>query len=78
MPHSPSAGINSIASIHCYSSIKNANRPHEFSIEFAPPLEQIAELYGEHVIPHDGTITLTNKPGLGIELNEAALAKFAE
>ena len=37
MPHSPSAGINSIASIHCYSSIKNATRPHEFSTEFAPP-----------------------------------------
>ena len=28
------------SSIHCYSSIKNAIRPHEFSIEFAPPLER--------------------------------------
>ena len=77
MPHSPNAGINSIASIHCYSTIKNAIRPHEFSIEFAPPLEEVAELYGEHVIPSNGLITLTDKPGLGIELNEAALAKYA-
>ena len=77
MPHSPNAGINSIASLHCYSSIKNAVRPHEFSTEFAPPLDQIAELYGEHVIPQNGTITLTDKPGLGIDLNEAALAKYA-
>jgi D-galactarolactone cycloisomerase len=77
MPHSPSAGINSIASLHCYSTIKNAIRPHEFSIEFAPPLEEIAELYGEHVIPKDGVITLTNKPGLGIDISEATLAKFA-
>ena len=77
MPHSPSAGINSIASLHCYSTIKNAIRPHEFSIEFAPPLEEIAELYGEHVIPRDGMITLTNKSGLGIDISEATLAKFA-
>lgn len=77
MPHSPNAGINSIASLHCYSTIKNAIRPHEFSIEFAPPLDEVAELYGEHVIPEKGVITLTDKPGLGIDLNEAALAKLA-
>ena len=77
MPHSPNAGINSIASLHCYSTIKNAIRPHEFSIEFAPPLDEVAELYGEHVIPENGIITLTDKPGLGIDLNEAALAKLA-
>ena len=77
MPHSPNAGINSIASLHAYSTIKNAVRPHEFSIEFAPPLEEVAEIYGEHVIPSNGSITLTDKPGLGIELNEAALAKLA-
>ncbi len=77
MPHSPNAGINSIASIHCYSTIKNAIRPHEFSTEFAPPLEEVAELYGEHIIPKNGIITLTNKPGLGIDLNENALAKLA-
>ena len=77
MPHSPNAGINSVASLHCYSTIKNAVRPHEFSIEFAPPLDEVAELYGEHVIPKRGVITLTDNPGLGIELNEAALARFA-
>ena len=76
MPHSPSAGINSVASLHCYSTIKNAVRPHEFSTEFSPPLEEIAELYGEHVVPKSGTITLTDKPGLGIDLNEAALERL--
>lgn len=75
MPHSPSAGINSVASLHCYSTIKNAVRPHEFSTEFAPPLDEIAELYGDHVVPTSGTITLTDKPGLGIDLNEAALER---
>lgn len=77
MPHSPSAGINSIASLHCYSTIKNAMRPHEFSTEFSAPLEEVAELYGEHVVPANGIITLTDKPGLGIDLNEKALKKFS-
>ena len=77
MPHSPNAGINSIASLHCYSTIKNAIRPHEFSTEFATPTRRIAELYGEHVIPKNGVITLTDKPGLGIDLNESALAKLS-
>ena len=67
MPHCPSAGIKSMSSIHCYSTIKNAIRPHEYSTEFAPPLDQVVELYGEHVLPHDGVITLTDKPGLGID-----------
>ena len=73
MPHSPTAGINSIASLHVYSTVQAATRPHEFSIEFAAPLDQIAELYGEHVIPHEGRMVLTDKPGLGIELNERAV-----
>ena len=77
MPHSPNTGINSVASIHCYSTIKNAIRPHEFSTEFAPPLDDIAALYGDHVVPTDGVITLTDKPGLGIDLDERALARLA-
>ncbi len=76
MPHSPTAGINSMASIHAYSTIKNATRPHEFSTEFSAPLDQVAELYGEHIVPTNGVITLTDKPGLGIDLTEAALEKY--
>ena len=77
MPHSPAAGINSIASLHVYSTVQAATRPHEFSIEFAAPLDDIAELYGEHVIPQDGKVFLTDKPGFGIELNEVAVQEQA-
>ena len=77
MPHSPQAGINSMASLHVYATVQNATRPHEFSIEFSGPLDDVAELYGEDVLPRDGAMTLTDRPGFGIELNEAALARLA-
>ena len=76
MPHSPQAGINSMASLHVYSTVQNAVRPHEFSTEFSGPLEDLAELYGEHVVPQDGAMTLTDRPGLGIDLNEQKLEQL--
>ena len=76
MPHSPQAGINSMASLHVYATVQNATRPHEFSVEFSGPLDDLAELFGEGVLPKDGTMELTDKPGFGIELNEAAVARL--
>ena len=76
MPHSPQAGINTMASLHVYVTTLNANRPHEFSTEFSGPLEEVAELYGEHVVPKDGKIILTDRPGFGIDLNEAAAQRM--
>ena len=76
MPHSPQAGINSMASLHAYVTVQNATRPHEFSTEFSGPLDDVAELYGDSVIPKDGCMELSDRPGLGIELNEAAVARL--
>jgi L-alanine-DL-glutamate epimerase-like enolase superfamily enzyme len=78
MPHSPQAGINSMASLHVYATVQHAVRPHEFSSEFSGPLDEVAELFGEGVLPVDGEMILSDKPGLGIELNEAALARISE
>ena len=76
MPHSPQAGINSMASLHVYATVQNATRPHEFSTEFSGPLDDVADLYGAAVLPQDGAIELGDRPGLGIELNEAAVARL--
>jgi len=76
MPHSPQAGINSMASVHTYATVENATRPHEFSTEFSGPLDDIADLYGESVLPIKGKIHLSNKPGLGIDLNENTVARL--
>jgi len=76
MPHSPQAGINSMASLHAYSTVQNAVRPHEFSTEFSGPLDDVEELYGDGVIPKNGNMELSDRPGLGIELNEDAVARL--
>jgi L-alanine-DL-glutamate epimerase-like enolase superfamily enzyme len=76
MPHSPQAGINSMASLHTYSTVQNATRPHEFSTEFSGPLDEVADLYGDGVVPNKGIMHLSDRPGLGIELNENAVTKF--
>jgi L-alanine-DL-glutamate epimerase-like enolase superfamily enzyme len=76
MPHSPQAGVNSMASLHVYATVQNATRPHEFSTEFSGPLDDVAELYGEDVLPKDGVMVLNDKPGLGIDLNESAVQRL--
>jgi len=78
MPHSPQAGITSMASLHAYAyaTVQNAVRPHEFSTEFSGPLDELAELYGEGVLPVKGNMHLSDRPGLGIELNETVVASL--
>ncbi len=73
MPHSPTAGINSMASLHPYATVKNATRPHEFSLEFSPPYDDLSRLFVEPPIPTNGSIKLSEKPGFGLEINEKEL-----
>ena len=75
MPHIPNIGANSLASLHLYSTVTNAVRPNEFSEEFTGPAEQIAELLANTIVPENGMITLSDRPGLGLELDESALEK---
>lgn len=76
MPHSPSAGILSIASLHVYSTIPSASAPHEYSVEYGPPPERIAELFEEPIEPFDGRIQLTDRPGLGLVLDQSVVARL--
>jgi D-arabinonate dehydratase/D-galactarolactone cycloisomerase len=75
MPHSPSIGANSLASLHAYSTVTNAVRPHEYSEEFTGPVERIAELFVDPIVPEGGVIRLSDRPGLGLELDQKALSK---
>ena len=75
MPHSPNVGVNSAASLHAYGTVTNAVRPHEFSEEFTGPAERVAELFVDPVIPENGVIKLTDRPGFGLEFDEKALEK---
>lgn len=78
MPHSPNVGANMVASLHAYCTMANAVRPHEFSEEFTGPADAIAELFTEPIIPQGGTITLTDRPGLGLEFDQKALKAATE
>ncbi len=75
MPHSPTAGINSMASLHVYSTVANAVRPHEYSNEFTGDPQQVQDLFNEPVLPVDGKMHLSDAPGFGVTLNEKALEK---
>ena len=75
MPHSPNVGANSVASLHAYSTVTNAVRPHEFSEEFTGPAERVAELFVDPIIPENGVIKLPDRPGLGLEFDDAALQR---
>ena len=75
MPHSPSVGVNSVASLHAYSTVTNAVRPHEFSEEFTGPTERVASLFVAPIIPENGVIKLPDRPGFGLEFDEAELEK---
>lgn len=78
MPHSPSVGANSMASLHLYATVTNAVRPHEFSEEFTGPAEDVAKLYKEPVLPVNGRISLPDRPGLGLEIDPDALNSFLD
>ena len=75
MPHCPQAGVNLIGSLHAYSTVTNAIRPHKFSEEFTGPVENIAKLFKEPIVPNNGSITLSDRPGLGLEYDEKELKK---
>ena len=77
MPHSPNIGATALASLHAYSTIANAIRPHEYSEEFTGPVEQVAELFIDPVVPEGGVIRLPDRPGLGLELDQKALNRAA-
>ena len=70
MPHSPSAGILSIASMHAYATVLSAVRPHEYSVEYGPAPEAIASLFEEPVLHDHGVFRLSDRPGLGLTLND--------
>jgi len=76
MPHSPAAGILSTASLHVYATVASAFAPHEYSVEYGPPPERIAELFVEPIEPHGGRIRLPDRPGLGLVLDERVVGRL--
>jgi L-alanine-DL-glutamate epimerase-like enolase superfamily enzyme len=72
MPHCPSAGLSNAASLHLYSTYVNCTRPHEYQV-WDP---SVLDMYAQPILPKDGFVTLPTGPGLGLELDEKALARM--
>jgi L-alanine-DL-glutamate epimerase-like enolase superfamily enzyme len=75
MPHSPYMGLNGSASLQVYATLQNGIRPHEFSTEGTAPVEEIAALFDEPILPEGGTIHLPDRPGLGLTISERTLQR---
>jgi galactonate dehydratase len=74
MPHCPTGGIASAASLQLYSTSLAAVRPHEYSEEFSgDPAELLVEPY----VRTGGEVALPGRPGLGIEVDETAVSYLA-
>ena len=76
MPHCPSAGVSSAASMHLYSTITNAVRPHEYSFEFSAPKEEMESLFEEPFVVEGEEAIVPDRPGLGLVINEQALERL--
>ena len=57
--------------MHAYATVRSAVQPHEYSVEYGPAPERIAELFLEPVLPEGGRFVLSDRPGLGLTLDEA-------
>ncbi len=74
-PHTSASGLNQAATLHLLSAIDNpglyeadAAVDNPFRDVICTPTAQVAA---------DGTVTCSDRPGLGIEVDEQAMARFA-
>jgi L-alanine-DL-glutamate epimerase-like enolase superfamily enzyme len=70
VPHMTQPSIGNAASLHLCATIPGARRPHEY----AGPRPEIDALFRDPWPLRDGTMTIPDRPGLGLTLDEAALA----
>ena len=71
MPHQTQPSIGNAASLALCATLPLSIRPQEFT----GPRPDLDELFKEPLVFRDGQITLPDRPGLGLEIDERALAK---
>jgi len=72
VPHQTQPTIGTAASLHLCASLLNCNRPQEYTGR-RPELD---DLFVEPLRFENGQIALPDRPGLGLELDEAKLEKL--
>lgn len=73
VPHCWSSGIVEAASMHLIASLPNAHL-----LEYCKAETDIRQELSEEIVVKDGYAEVPQRPGLGIEIDEKALQKYAE
>ncbi len=74
VPHQTQPTVGTAANLHVVASLLSANRPQEYTGQ-NPRLD---DLFREPLVFADGHIAVPQKPGLGLEIDEAKLKAAAE
>jgi L-alanine-DL-glutamate epimerase-like enolase superfamily enzyme len=73
VPHQTQPTVGAAANLHCIAALPWATRPQEFTGQ-RPELDV---LFKEPLVWQDGCLLVPDRPGLGLELDEAKLAEMA-
>ena len=73
VPHQTQPTIGTAANLHCIAALPWATRPQEYTGQ-RPELDV---LFKEPLVWQDGCLLVPDRPGLGLELDEAKLAEMA-
>ena len=74
LPHQTQPSVGNAASLAVCATLPLSTRPQEFT----GPRPDLDELFKEPLIFKDGKITLPDRPGLGLEIDEKALTKAVD
>ncbi len=74
VPHMTMPSVGTAANIHFIASLRGANRPQEFT----RVNERLNSLFKEPLVFEDGYLTVPQRPGLGLELDDDAFARACE
>jgi len=74
LPHQTQPSVGTVASLHVVATQPQSRRPHEYT----GPRPDLDELFEEPITfdGKTGTITLPDRPGLGLTVNEAKLKEY--
>ena len=74
VPHMTMPSVGTAANIHFIASLRDAHRPQELTRVD----QRLNALFKEPLVFEDGHLTVPRRPGLGLELDEAAFARACE
>ena len=73
-PHTSVTALNMVATIHLLKSIDNAGY-FEADVSHGNPFREHMTTAPPYTVQRDGTVTLSDKPGLGVEVDDAFIDK---